>query len=191
MIKKLIFLSFLVVGATTFAQKGSGIGIKGGVNYNSNGDFDNNFQNITENPTKNVGFHVGLYGKVDLGPLYVRPEVLYTRTQSEYDSGDLKISKIDVPLLLGIDLIGPLTIFAGPSAQYILTNEFEDFELDEAMDKFTVGAQLGVGFNFENFGIDVRYERGLSKNEIEFTDINVNRVDARQEQVILGLSFKI
>lgn len=191
MIKKLIFLSFLAVSTMAFAQKGSGIGIKGGVNYNSNGDFDNNFQNITENPTKNVGFHVGLYGRVDLGPLYVRPEALYTRTQSEYESGDLKISKIDVPLLLGIDIIGPLTIFAGPSAQYILTNEFENFEVEEAMEKFTVGAQLGVGFNFENFGIDVRYERGLNDNEIEFTDINVSRVDARQEQVILGLSFKL
>jgi len=191
MIKKTVFLCCLLITTLTFAQKGGGFGVKGGVNYNSNGDFDNNFENITENPSKNVGFHVGVFGKIDLGVLYIRPEALYTRTQSEYNSGDLKISKLDAPLLVGIDILGPITVFAGPSLQYILDNEFEGFELEEAMDRFTVGAQIGAGLNFESFGIDVRYERGLSKNEIEFSDINVNRVDARPEQVIIALSFKI
>lgn len=189
--KKLVFVCFVFCFGSMIAQSENGIGVKAGLNYNSNGEFVNDALDIKEDPSKSIGFHVGLYGKYDLGPVYVRPEAMYTRTSSEYEDADLTISKIDVPLLVGIDIIGPLSVFAGPSLQYILDNEFEDFSLEEANNKFTVGAQLGVGLNFNSIGIDLRYERGLSENEVEFSDIPASRVDIRPDQLILGLSLKL
>lgn len=186
--KKVMCVILLAMCVTGYAQKGGGFGVTGGLNYGSNGDFENGAQAIIEDPSKNVGFHIGFFGKIDLGLLYLRPEAAYTRTKSEYRSGDLSVSKLDVPLLVGIDVLGPITVFAGPSLQYILKNEFEDFDLETAENDFTVGAQLGVGLNFESFGIDVRYERGLSENEVDFSNIPTNRIDTRPEQIILGLS---
>ena len=94
-------------------------------------------------------------------------------------------------MLLGIDLLGPLGVFAGPSLQYILNNEFEDFSLREVENNFTVGAQLGIALNFTHFGIDLRYERGLTENEVAFVDLSENRIDTRPDQLILGLSLKL
>jgi len=62
--------------------------------------------------------------------------------------------------------------------------------LEKAEDEFTVGVQLGVGVNFSDFGIDLRYERGLAKNETEIRDVDENRVDSRSKQLILAVSYK-
>jgi len=189
---KFIQCIFLVLFTTyAVAQNDSDFGLKAGLNYNSNGKFFNDAENAAEDPSKNIGYHVGLFGKIDLGLLYLRPEAIYTRTSSEYRSGNFKLSKLDAPILLGADILGPISIFAGPSLQYILKNEFKDFSLEEANDTFTVGAQFGVALNFERIGVDLRYERGLSKNEIDFTDIDGSRVDARPDQFILSLSLKL
>ncbi|MCH2488524.1 MAG: PorT family protein [Flavobacteriales bacterium] len=189
--KKVMLWTLLIISPMLYAQQESGLGIKAGLNYNSNGSYFNDAQALVEDPMKNIGFHLGMYGKIDLGSLYLRPELLYTRTQSEYDSGELTLSKLDAPLLLGIDLLGPLGVFAGPSLQYILNNEFEDFSLREVENNFTVGAQLGIALNFTHFGIDLRYERGLTENEVAFVDLSENRIDTRPDQLILGLSLKL
>jgi len=189
--KQLTFTFIMLLCVCTFAQKNSNFGIKAGLNYNSNGEFFNDAENVVEDPSKNIGYHIGFYGKMDLGLLYIRPEAIYTRTSSEYRSGNFNLTKLDLPLLLGVDILGPISIFAGPSLQYILKNEFEGFSLEQANDKFTVGAQLGIGLNFESIGIDLRYERGLSENEIDFTEIDGSRIDSRPEQLILSLSLKL
>ena len=98
------------------------------------------------------------------------------------------MKKIDVPLLFGVKIIGPVSVFAGPSLQYILDSEFEDFTIKDIEDDFTVGLNFGIGLNFNGFGVDLRYERGLSKNEAKFGNIP-SRIDTRPDQLILGLSF--
>jgi len=188
-VKKLLLILFLFPVISLNAQNGNAFGLKGGLNFNSNGQFSNDI--TSENATKNIGFHVGVFGKLDAGPIYIRPELIYTRTSSEYSIEDLIISKVDVPVLLGIDVLGPISVFLGPDFQYILSNDLGDINIDDAENEFTVGAQFGVGLNFEQFGIDLRYERGLSKNEANLTGVSNSRVDTRPEQLILSLSVKL
>ncbi len=180
--------------ATAFAQSGSGFGVKAGLNYNGNGDYFSDAQNTFENPDKNAGFHIGVYGKLG-NRIYVRPELVYTSTTSGYDEGDLKIKKLDLPVLVGAKVIGPLHVFAGPSFQYILNNKFDDITIDNIENDFSVGLNIGAGVNLGKFGIDLRYERGFSENEINFINsnfTNVNdRVDTRPDQLILSFSLKI
>lgn len=185
----LLLISFLSITAISFSQKGNGFGLKGGLNYNSNGDFSTELQ--TENSNKNIGFHLGVFAKLDAGPIYLRPEFVYTRTSSGYTAENLIISKLDVPVLVGLDIFEAFSVFAGPDLQYILSNDFGNLSIEEPENEFTIGAHFGVGINFEQFGIDIRYERGLTENEALLTGVPDARVDTRPDQIILSLSVKL
>ncbi|WP_340065445.1 outer membrane beta-barrel protein [Ascidiimonas aurantiaca] len=190
--KKVIVCILMLGSAVTFAQKDSGFGLKGGLNYNSNGEYFRDAGAIAEDPTANVGFHLGVWGKVDLGTLYLRPELVYTKTKSDYDGDKFDMSKIDVPLLVGLDVIGPLSVFAGPSIQYILDTDLDGITLNDVENDLTVGFNIGAGLNIGNIGIDLRYERGFSDNEAEFVGLSGSgRIDTRPEQLILSLSVKL
>jgi hypothetical protein len=192
--KTLLMVAALLASYGIQAQAGSGFGIKAGLNYNGNGDYFNSVENAFENPDRNAGFHVGVYGKLG-NRLYVRPELVYTSTTSGYDQGDLKIQKLDVPVLVGTKIIGPLHAFIGPSFQYILNSKFDDVTIDDIDNDFTVGFNLGAGVNLGKFGIDLRYERGFTENEISFINSNIinvdDRVDTRPDQLILSFSLKL
>ncbi len=194
--KKTFLITVLVLsGFLSIAQTGSGFGIKGGINYAGNGDFFNSAENAFQSPDKNVGYHVGVFGKLG-DKIYLRPELVYTSTTSEYDEGDLKLNKLDVPVLVGINVIGPLNIFAGPAFEYILNSKFDDVTIDNIENDFTVGLNIGAGVSFGKLGIEVRYERGFSENELDFVNSNIvtlngDRVDTRPDQIILSLSLKL
>ncbi len=194
---------FALVGISAFAQKDSGFGIKAGLNYSQNGDLiasvGDAAENIVQGSDGKVGYHLGVFGKLELARIYVRPELVYTKTSSSYDvngaSSKYDISKLDVPVLLGVKVIGPLHVFAGPAFQYILKNDLENFSINDAENDFSVGLQIGAGVNLGKLGLDVRYERGFSENEAQFVGDNVTdisgRVDSRPSQVIFALSVKL
>lgn len=193
--KNIFIAASLLMGTMTFAQTGSGFGLKGGLNYGSTGDFENEIENNVENPDSKIGYHLGLFVKADLGRIYIRPELIYTNLSSEYSIGDFEVKKLDAPILIGLNVIGPLHVFAGPSLQYILDTDFQtdnaNFDLGDAEDDFTVGLQLGVGLNLGKLGIDLRYERGLKENEAEFSGLSNSRIDTRPEQLIVALSLSL
>jgi len=202
--KLLLMAVFALIGITAFAQNDSGFGIKAGLNYNQNGDLSfkqvqSAGEDLIAGSDGKVGFHVGFYGKLDMPKIYIRPELIYTKTKSSYDveggTNDYDVSKLDLPVLLGYKIIGPLHIFAGPAFQYTLNNDLEDVELDDLKNDFTIGAHFGVGVNLGNIGLDVRYERGFTENEAEIIGDNIadisGRVDSRPSQIIFGLSLKL
>jgi len=204
--KKTIFTAvFTLVSFIAMAQKDSGFGIKVGVNYNQNSDLRfADLQAVGEDliagSDGKIGYHVGVFGKLDFPKFYLKPELLYTKTQSSYNIENVDrvydVSKIDLPVLLGYKIIGPLSIFAGPSLKYILNQDLENVELNDVEDNFTVGLQAGIGVNLGNIGIDVRYERGFTSNEATFIDSNITnvtdaRIDARPSQIIFGISLKL
>ncbi len=192
----LLSAACLFFGTAAFAQKDSGFGIKAGLNYNANGDYFESVGDAARDPDRNVGYHIGLFGKLEISRLYLRPELVYTRTKSDYDGGDFNMSKLDVPVLLGAKVIGPLHVFAGPSFQYILNTEFDGIDIDDVENDFTVGINIGAGVNLGKLGVDVRYERGFSNNEAEFINTNItsvgrSRIDTRPDQLIVSLSLKL
>ncbi|WP_136479797.1 porin family protein [Cognatitamlana onchidii] len=177
---------------STYSQTSNGFGIKGGLNYNSNGDYFESVTNTYKNPSSNAGFHLGVFGKIG-NSIYFKPELVYTNTKSDYDQDRFKMQKLDAPLLVGVRIIGPLSIFAGPSFQYILDSEFSGININDIEKEFSAGLNFGVGFNLKKLGVDLRYERGFSKNEATFIDDNIintqNRIDTRPSQLILSLSI--
>lgn len=196
-LNKKVYLSVIFILAITsslIAQNGSGFGIKGGLNYNANGNYFNSISSTQDDPTGAIGYHIGVFGKLG-DKLYVKPELMYTKTISEYDAGDFELQRIDAPILVGIKILGPVSIFAGPAFQYILNSSFDNARIGNIENDFTVGLNFGIGLHFNSIGIDVRYERGFTDNEstivLNNSSLSIDKLDTRSEQLILSLSVKL
>lgn len=178
-------------GLAAFSQTDAGFGLKAGLNFNSNGDYKFDSAPDIGSDTK-MGYHFGIFGQIG-EKWFLRPELVYTKTKSEYSGSDFDMSKLDLPILVGVRIIGPLKIFAGPDLQYILNTDtgFSGVTLGDVENDFTVGLQIGAGVDLGNIGVDLRYERGLSANEADFVGISDRRLDTRTSQFILGLSVKL
>ncbi|MFD1163255.1 outer membrane beta-barrel protein [Hwangdonia seohaensis] len=190
-----ITLLFLVsISTATYAQTATGFGFKAGLNYNANGNYFESISSNAEHPDRNIGYHFGVFGKIGK-QVFFKPELVYTSTKSDYNNNSFNMQKIDAPMLVGLKVLGPISVFGGPSFQYILDTDFKasNLSINKIENDFSVGLNFGIGLNFNKLGIDVRYERGLSNNEATFLDnngINVdNRLDTRPDQLILGLSL--
>ena len=189
--KKTVFITMAALAFTAAIYGQASFGLKGGVNYNSNGRLVDNVTEAAENPDKAIGYHVGIYAKQDFKGWYIRPELFFTKTSSDYETASFDMSKVDLPVLLGINFNSPFSIFGGPALQYIIHTDLEGFSLSDVAHTFTFGLNAGVGLQISNFGIDLRYERGLTENEVEFTGISEGRIDTRPDQIILSISVKL
>lgn len=196
--KKILVFSLAFLATVFYVSAQSGFGIKAGLSYNSNGKLlDETGTIIDSKGSGKSGYNVGIYDQLDLGPIYLRPELVYTKTTSEYtlNTGgveDYKIARLDMPVLVGLKLIGPLNVFAGPAFQYILENDFRGIKADNIKNDFTVGVNLGASIELGRLGLDVRYERGLSSNEANWTKAGETfTLDSRPEQIIFSLSYQL
>ena len=172
-------------------------GMKGGVNYDSFGELNRtdlsleNFQSDAK-----TGFHIGIFGSLDLLTFYLRPELQFSQSVSQFNSNEtIALNKLEAPVLLGYKILGPLSIFAGPSFQYILKEKGTDISLGDLEENFTVGLQLGTRLKLGRFGLGIRYERGFTDNEVVVLGNNnldiAGRVDTRAKQWIISASYDL
>ena len=204
--KKIIFACFLLTLVTKNSQAQLQFGLKGGVNYNSD-SFESVSNDVLNGAKTKTGIHTGLWlrAKLPVIGFYIRPEIVYTELNNSvnYESPfsapkttDFKFKKIDVPVLIGKKFLGIGNVFAGPSFQYILSSDFELNDLREvSTESFSLGIQLGAGIELGRLGIDLRWERGLSKTETVFVDNTIFdsnfNFDKRVSQIIFGISYKL
>lgn len=205
-IMKKIMLAMLLLSGLVASSQGSGFGIKGGLNYGDIGDLQvsTEFATSTFSKENKTGYHAGIFYKAEFAGIFIQPEVLYTKLNTEYTgdafvsnaSENYEFSKLDIPLLIGFDILGPLNVKAGPSFQYILDSGFEDLDIDfeDPENSFTVGYQLGIGITIGQLGFDVRYEGAFQENTI-VSDTSIQdagfTVDSRPAQWILSLSYSL
>ncbi len=156
--KKLIIIFFIFGAFSTLNAQFFNYGIKGGINYNSNGNlrsvsgFTEDLKIHSDNQT---GYHFGVITEFKFPFwLYIRPELLYTHTTSGYQGdaaeSELSINKLDMPVLVGIRFLKIGRIFAGPVFTYMFDTEFDDSSVFDNVknisnDDLSVGGQLGVG----------------------------------------------
>jgi hypothetical protein len=192
--RKLILLTVITLASQLiWAQSGPTYGIKGGLNYNANGDYFEAINATAADPDRNIGYHFGVFGKFGK-TFYFKPELIYTKTKSDYNDSGFDMKKLDAPLLVGIKVIGPLSVFGGPALQYILDTEFDGVSIDNVENDISVGLNFGVGLNLNKVGIDLRYERGFNSNEVQFlnnNEIDTSSLDTRPDQLILSLSVDL
>ena len=189
--KKIFLVITIVCGS--YLSSSAQFGVKGGLNFSSNGDLKEIGQDVKADGK--TGYHVGIMYQTKGDGFYLRPELVYTKTKSSYSittgKSDFDMSKIDMPILLGYHIFKPISIFAGPSLQYILDSDLKGFNLNAAEKDFTVGVQFGAAVQLgDKLTVDLRYEKGLSKNLAEIAGISGDKIDTRPTQLILSLALK-
>jgi len=145
--KSIKTLTFLALLSTSLLQAQFEFGVKAGLNYDSLGDVDYTDLAATDlSADSKTGYHIGAYGKIDLLLFYLRPEIQFTKINSGFDNKSIGLSKIEAPILLGYKILGPLSVFAGPSFQYILNEDVEGTRLQILKKTLQLVYKLGHEF---------------------------------------------
>jgi len=198
--KNIFILTILLFSIIITSNAQINWGIKGGLNYNKFGVSEFvTIGGVSKIEAKGrTGFHIGVFAKVKIPVLgiYLRPELVYTEINSDFNEAEFNLNKIDIPILIGINIIGPLHAFIGPSFQFTVDSGFGAslFAADIKTDDFSIGVQMGFGIELGKFGVDVRWERGLSNTEynlIPFVSDSGAIIDTRPNQLILSLSVAL
>lgn len=196
--KPLLFLIITIaLSNLTLAQNKIDFGVKAGINNNSNGKLyaTNSYNEVYIIKSRaRVGYNLGAWLKVDIPsfPLYLQPEILYTQTKSTYidfNRSDYTLEKLEIPVLLGVKVLKIARVFAGPDIQFILNSDFDDIARVDT-DSFSLALNVGVGLEIGKLGLDIRWEKGLSKTESIFFNDFIT-VDSRSSQLICGLKYRL
>jgi hypothetical protein len=173
-----------------------------GFNYGSNGDLSSDFTTNNLSSDKKSGYHAGLYFQFSFKDMYIRPEVVYTKTKSNYNSAIFDMAKIDIPVLVGFTIIKPISLFVGPSFQYALQNDLKglegfDFNDLDVENEFAINAQLGLAIKIgKQIRLDARYEKGISENLITLQDNTstsglLTTLDTKPDQFTFSISLQL
>lgn len=158
--------AILVMVGTASAQHVN-FGVKGGLNlYNIENDNDTKYDAKT-------GFHMGMLLHIHVAQHFaVQPELLYSSQGAKYNTvlGDvnLKLEYANVPFMFQYMFDNGFRLEAGPQVGF-LTNaksELNEFSVDVKDDikkiDFAIGAGIGYIHPPTGFGVDARYNYGLS-----------------------------
>lgn len=168
-------------------------------------------QLLTDTDSK-LGYQFGAFARISLLGFYAQPEVLFSNSKSEITFtdvlnedneledviGEVKLNKIDIPVMIGKRFFKIVRVNAGPVFTLLLS---EDVDQAGASDTFTdiktnyknstIGAQVGVGLDLSILTVDLRYELGLQSLadniSVGNTDFNT---DQRMNQFLVSLGLK-
>lgn len=190
--KKIAIL--LVLAAFTLALKAQNFfeaGIKAGLNTSKISTTISDYSPQTVN-----NYSVGAFARLNLGRVYLQPEVYYNSKGGEYidqlnlqtvNSFDLKA--VDVPALIGIKLINQksfnLRVLAGPVFSFVTDKSVEgQFSIDGFEDNF-FGWQYGAGVDLLFVTFDARMQ---SYSDNIYASPNF---DTKSGMFVLSLGIKL
>ncbi len=202
-------LFFLLVFSSSLYAQGN-LGFQFGLNDDNFGSIENfksKIDNYDLNLKNSTGFHFGFFTEIDLITFYIRPELnlIFSKSKNAaaYSSDEginiaehkFRSSEIQLPVIFGYKIFGPISVFGGPSFKYNLSNS-SNFNLDEIKDKYTLSLLLGTRFKIRSISVGLRYERGLNNNEVLIinangVDLNEANVDLTTNKLSLNISYDI
>ena len=158
-----------------------------------------------------LGYQIGVFARISLLGIYVQPEILFSNTKSEISYavlsteqsietivGEVKLNKIDIPVMFGKRFLKVFRINAGPVFTLPLSDNFSLKGVDDAFEDVqtnyksaTVGAQIGAGVDLSILTIDLRYEMGLQSisDGITIGETKFNP-DQRLNQFLVSVGIK-
>jgi len=149
-----------------------------------------------------AGYLVGGLLRLNIGNLYLQPELLFTAKGSQLKSegGDrahVDFKYIEVPLLLGFKIINQrrynVRVMGGPVAAYAGSIRGDDTfqNPDEYFERAQWNAQLGAGVDVLFLTLDMRYEWGLNDLRKQFAEERGfdKPVTTRNLRISLGIKF--
>lgn len=181
----------LVVVAAIFALQASAqvvekvspklrIGIKAGVNYHSNDFIGEKFAFSDIKP--GTGFLVGLQADLKFNRFGIHPELLYSYIAMESEvphatrHSDVKVSKIDLPVLFEYEVFGFLNLQVGPTFSLYTATGGKCSVWKDAENAITakwdfkrppVGIAAGADVRIWKFNVAARYYKYFGKGEFD------------------------
>ena len=179
--KRILFtsLTIILMSVMMHAQHVN-LGIKGGLNgYAIKGD------NSGDNDTK-IGFHLGLLGHTHMGRQFaLQPEILYSSQGTKYKIGGidrtLSLNYINIPVLFQYMYDNGFRLQAGPQLGILASANLSTGSVkNDIKDNFkSTDIGLAVGMSYvqpsTGFGVDVRYNFGLTNINVSNTVKSYNR----------------
>lgn len=160
-------------------------GIRGGINFAS---FSDSKQEVD---SRRVGLLAGVYGTIKIPsiPISIQPEVLYSQKGAEINGVKVKLSYIEIPVLIRMNLASKVSLiphlYAGPYVGFKFNYEEEPPPADDEIQEKNLdyGLVFGAGFDINKINVGVRYNLGL--NEIFEVEEERNNVIA----IVAGINF--
>ena len=173
---------------------------------------DDNIAKLLDDTDAVLTYQLGVFTRFMFAGIYVQPEAMFSSSKTEmkfeniFDEnntsnnvvGEMKLNKLDVPVMIGKRFMKILRINAGPVFSYILSQNIGQSGTKEAWNEInaeyknaTVGLQYGVGLDIAMITLDLRVEKGfqvisetLTIGETSFA------ADQRLEQIMLSVGIK-
>jgi len=204
---RLIF--FLLFTSSGLLAQGN-LGFQFGLNDDNFGSIENisnKIDNYDLDIKNSTGFQFGVFTEIDLITFYIRPELnlIFSKSKNaaaySLDEGiniaehSYKSSEIQLPIIFGYKVLGPISVFGGPSFKYNLSNS-SNFNLEDIKDKYTLSLLLGSRVKIRSMSVGLRYERGLNINEVLIlnangVDLDNANVDLTTNKLSLNISYDI
>jgi len=176
-------------------------------NFGSIENISNKIDNYDLDIKNSTGFQFGIFTEIDLITFYIRPELnlIFSKSKNaaaySLDEGiniaehSYKSSEIQLPIIFGYKVLGPISVFGGPSFKYNLSNT-SNFNLEDIKDKYTLSLLLGSRVKIRSISVGLRYERGLNNNEVLIinangVDLDNANVDLTTNKLSLNISYDI
>jgi len=156
----IIALLFLSIG-TVHAQHAN-IGTKIGLN-----SFTINSGNNSGVDAK-LGMHAGLIGHIHLSRQFaLQPELIFSMQGAKVGSTSFNLDYINIPLMFQYMFDNGFRLQAGPQLGILVSAKAENngsIDIRDNYNAFDAGMSFGAGYIHtpSNFGIDLRYNLGLS-----------------------------
>ena len=159
-----------------------------------------NVGDLLEVKDATLNWQLGLFARLKLLGFYIQPEAMFSNYKSElkYNDviGEVKINKVDVPVMLGKRFLKIFRVNAGPVFSLKLSQDIKEIknaadEISANYKNATVGLQYGVGLDISMISVDLRVEKGLQSISDEFKIAGSTfSADQRLDQVMLAVGVK-
>lgn len=174
-----LLLAFVLQAGSVTAQHAN-FGIKGGLNvYTINNENDAEFDS-------KAGFNLGLLSHIHLAKQWaVQPEIVYSLQGATINTGNVEtkinLGYINIPVLFQYMFDNGFRLQAGPQLGFLVSAKSKtgSSSVDIKDNLKTVDFGLGVGAGYvhtpSGFGVDARYNFGLSNINDNSSDKLFNR----------------
>ena len=191
--KTIFSLLAITIFFTLNAQ--NGFGVKGGLTYNADQGLIKTANSAYQaKGNGSIGYHLGVYKRLNLTGLYVQPELVYVNFKNTFEDAqsrdlDVEYKRFDVPVSIGTDILGTGYIQGGPVLSYYFKDKIDYDQVSQVkQDELALGLQVGAGVQLQQFNLGLRYDFPLGDRTTEWVQNNNYQFQTESTPKLLHLS---
>lgn len=150
------------------------------------------------------GIHLGAFARIELGPMFIQPEILFNSSSVTYSKEDFTTlnsvpvlfkdtyNHLDIPIMIGVKM-NALRLQGGIIGSILLSETTDLTEIatfEREADNISYGWQAGVGIDVARVSVDLKYEGNFNRFGDNITLVgNQYSFDARKNRFVVTMGF--